>query len=144
MATSTRNDSGLNSCNIESTSLLQVNAISVKFPSFSTDAPGLMFAHVEAQFHAPKNTIEETKYFTVVGAVEQRVLNVVNDIVTSPPENTPYQKLKATVISRLTDTDNIQIKKKMLSRVNLGDKKPSQLLRENLEKRKSREFINYC
>ncbi|GFS81799.1 hypothetical protein NPIL_199961 [Nephila pilipes] len=109
MATSTGNDSSSNSSNIGSPSLLQVAAVSVKSPPFRTDTRGLWFAHVESNFHTAKITVEETKYFTVVGYLEQRVLNAVSDIVTSPPVNT--QILKAALISRLTDSYNIQIKK---------------------------------
>ncbi|GFU03885.1 hypothetical protein NPIL_469091 [Nephila pilipes] len=100
MATSTGNYSSSNSSNIESPSLPQVAAVSVKPPSFWIDKLGMWFAHVEAQFPTAKITVEK-----------QRVLNAVSDIVTSPPENTPYQILKATLISCLTDSDNAQFKK---------------------------------
>ncbi|GFT50542.1 hypothetical protein NPIL_540791 [Nephila pilipes] len=77
IATSTGNDPGSNSNNIESPSLPQVAAVSVKPPPFWTDTPGLWFAHVEAQFHTAEITVEETNYFTVVGALVQTVLNAV-------------------------------------------------------------------
>ncbi|GFU26997.1 hypothetical protein NPIL_115721 [Nephila pilipes] len=48
-----------------------VAAVTVKPPPFWTDIPGLWFAHVETQFHTNKITVEETKYFTIVGALEQ-------------------------------------------------------------------------
>ncbi|GFS71931.1 hypothetical protein NPIL_365811 [Nephila pilipes] len=82
---------------------MQVATVSVKPLSSGTDTRGLWFAHVEAQFHTAKITVEETKYFTIVGALEQRVINAVSDIVTSPPENT-HQILKAALILRLTNS----------------------------------------
>ncbi|GFT92998.1 hypothetical protein NPIL_478421 [Nephila pilipes] len=90
-------------------------------PTFWTDTPGLWFEHIEARFHTAKITVEETKYFTVIGALEKRVLNPVSDTVTSQTENTLYQILKAALISRLTDSDEVQIKK-VLSEINLDTK----------------------
>ena len=53
----------------------------------------------------------------------------VTDILENPPEHDKYNKLKETLIARFTDSQEKQILMLLLG-IELGDKKPSQLLRD--------------
>ena len=53
----------------------------------------------------------------------------VQDLLIDPPEENPYEKLKDQLISRIADSERQKIQK-LLTAEELGDRKPSQLLRK--------------
>lgn len=106
-----------------------IEGVSVKLPPFWNETPKLWFAHIEAQFNNCNVVAELTKYNTVVAALDQKILNVVSDIVLSPPQDNQFTVLKEALIARLSDSESVQLKK-LFSELDLGDKRPSQLLRE--------------
>ncbi|KYB29505.1 hypothetical protein TcasGA2_TC032970 [Tribolium castaneum] len=72
---------------------------------------------------------DQSKYFTIVAALDCSVLQSVSDILTNPPETQKYETIKAKLISAYTDSQEKQLRK-LLNELELGDRKPSQLLRE--------------
>ncbi|KAK4887207.1 hypothetical protein RN001_003478 [Aquatica leii] len=86
----------------------------VKLPPFWQVNPTLWFTQVDAQFYTYKLKSEITKYFTVISCLDSAVLQEVSDILVNPPETDKYENLKRQLIERFS----------------LGDKSPSQLLRE--------------
>ncbi|GBN45796.1 hypothetical protein AVEN_162358-1, partial [Araneus ventricosus] len=72
---------------------------------------------------------DSTKYHTVVASVETEILSQVSDIITSPPNNDMYKTLKDRLINIFSDSEERRLKK-LLQDVELGDKRPSTLLRE--------------
>ena len=65
-----------------------VSAVSVKLPPFWPTDPQLWFAQVEAQFRTRSITREETKFWHVVGTLEQTYANEVRDLLLEPPHRT--------------------------------------------------------
>ena len=106
----------------------QVSAVSVKLPPFWPTDPQLWFAQVEAQFRTRSITREETKFWHVVGTLEQKYANEVRDLLLEPPASNPYTVLKTQLVARLTASAHQRVRQ-LLSDEPLGDRKPSQFLR---------------
>ncbi|XP_031340929.1 uncharacterized protein LOC116169039 [Photinus pyralis] len=106
-----------------------IEKITVKPPVFWEEDPALWFKVVEAQFELSRITADTTKYFTIVAALSQKALKLVSDIITSPPENHKFDTLRNALISRLTESEDTKLQK-LLRDLDLGDRKPTQLLRE--------------
>lgn len=107
----------------------ELNRISVKPPNFWKNKPKLWFIQLEAQFANSSIIQDLTKYNTVVAALDENVLDFVIDILTDPPVSNKYEALKNALLTRLTDTEESRIKK-LLTDMDLGDKRPSDLLRQ--------------
>ena len=105
-----------------------VSAISLKLPPFWPADPDLWFAQVEAQFSTRGITVERTKFDYIVSALSPDTAMEVRDLVLTPPTDDPYTKLKQELIKR-TAGSNQQKLHRLLNEVELGDQKPSQLLR---------------
>lgn len=90
--------------------------------------PGVWFAQVEAQFSTRSITAEKTKFDYVIASLAPDIATEVRDLILTPPAETPYTTLKRELIKR-TGGSNQQKMQKLLQDVELGDRKPSQLLR---------------
>ena len=105
-----------------------VAQVSLKLPPFWANDPEIWFAQVEAQFHTKGLKSELTKFNYVVASLQQEVATEVRDIITAPPNEKPYTKLKAALVKRTTVSEQTRLNR-LLSGEELGDKSPSQLLR---------------
>lgn len=103
--------------------------VSVKVPSFWKPDPKIWFIQLEAQFRNAGITSDQTKYDYVVSSIEADILTRVTDILLDPPQDDKYNAIKNRLISLYSETETQQIQK-LLSEMELGDKKPSQLLCE--------------
>lgn len=102
----------------------------VKLPIFWHLQPALWFVQAEAQFHAYGVKSDATKYFTVISSLDGVALQGVADIITSQlPATGKYDLLKKCIIERFAESTEKQLRK-VLTDIELGDKTPSQLLRE--------------
>ena len=101
------------------------NAVSLKLPDFWPSDPELWFAQAEALFDAQNITQEKTKFGHVV--------HVVRDIILRPPE-APYTALKTESKQRVSPSKRQRLQQ-LLHIESLGDRKPSQLLRQMLKLR---------
>lgn len=106
-----------------------VNRVSVKVPPFWPEQPEIWFAQVEAQFGIARINSDNSKFNTVVAAIESGVLAQVSDAILNPPEDGKYNHLKACIIERYCDSEQKKIQK-LISDIDLGDKRPTQLLNE--------------
>lgn len=106
-----------------------VNRVAVKVPPFWKGDPTIWFAQVEAQFDLAGITNDTTKYNHIVCAVDTEILTQVSDIIQSPPTEGKYQTLKSRLTELYTDSNEKKLRK-LLSELELGDKKPSMLLHE--------------
>ncbi|GFY64704.1 uncharacterized protein TNIN_160401 [Trichonephila inaurata madagascariensis] len=70
-----------------------------------------------------------TKYNIVVAALDENVLDFVVDILSNPPHVDKYETLKNALLNRLTDTEESRLKK-LLTDMELGDRRRSDLLRQ--------------
>ncbi|GFT85936.1 uncharacterized protein NPIL_77711 [Nephila pilipes] len=106
----------------------EINRVAFKPPIFWRNKPKLWFLQLEAQFANSGISQVATKYNIVVAALDENVLDFVVDILSNPPENEKYDTLKKALLNRLTDTEESRLKK-LLTDLELGDKRPSDLLR---------------
>lgn len=106
-----------------------VGAVAFKAPPFWKQNPKLYFAQIESEFVNAKITQDETKYHKLVSVIETDILAQVSDIILNPPSTLKYEKLKNRLIEQFQDTETRQIKL-LLQELQLGDDRPSQLLRK--------------
>lgn len=102
--------------------------LGVKIPPFWPEDAALWFAQIEGQFHVSNITADATKFHHVVSHLDYNIAAEVKDIIVSPPATDKYQKLKSTLINRLSQSRDQRLKQ-LLMHEELGDRKPSQLLR---------------
>lgn len=105
-----------------------VNHVGVKIPPFWTPDPVLWFTQLEAQFELAHISTETTKYNHLLSALDGNTLTIIADLIKRDLPAT-YIELKQALISRCTDTEEQRIRK-LLTGLELGDQKPSVLLRK--------------
>lgn len=103
--------------------------ISVKAPPFWKANPALWFCQLEAQFNLNRITSDRAKYHTVVAAIESSILHQVSDLVLNPPATGLYPALKKRLLDVFVESEQSRLKK-LLGEIELGEQKPSSLLRE--------------
>lgn len=111
-----------------SSNVQQLARVSVKIPPFWKEYPDLWFHQIESQFESANVTVDRTKYHILVAAMDNDILFQVSDIVRTPPETGMYNAIKVRLLKQYADTDHSKLKKLLLE-MELGDKKPSALLR---------------
>ncbi|OXU16296.1 hypothetical protein TSAR_010579 [Trichomalopsis sarcophagae] len=98
--------------------------------AFWREQPELWFIQTEALFEKHKVTDDTMKFNTVVGALDVRTIDDLQDVIRNPPaNNTKYATLKETIIKRTTESPDNNLLK-LLTNLELGDSKPSQLWRK--------------
>ncbi|XP_046806629.1 uncharacterized protein LOC124419853 [Lucilia cuprina] len=107
----------------------QIARVSIRIPPFWHAKPALWIAQIESLFAASGITNDKTKYHTVVAAIESSVLSQISDIVLNPPVENMYDTLKARLLEQYAVSEQKRIKK-LLQDLELGDMRPTQLLRE--------------
>lgn len=107
---------------------IDIFKVGTRLPPFWPDEPELWFAQVEGQFAISGITSDSTKFFYVVGQLDNQFSREVKDIIIDPPTTDKYPKLKNELIKRLTASKEKRIKQ-LLMHEELGDRKPSQFLR---------------
>ncbi|XP_022814531.1 uncharacterized protein LOC111353957 [Spodoptera litura] len=102
-------------------------ALQAKIPHFWRAQPRLWFAQFEAVI-APHKTSDEQKYNLVIPVLERKDIEQISDIICKPPEIGKYNALKKRLLSVYEESESRQFQK-LLSGLELGDQKPTQLLR---------------
>lgn len=102
--------------------------VSWRCPPFCQEEPALWFAQLEGRFILSKITSDTTKFYYVSTQLETKYALEVKDVITNPPANNKYEKLKTELINRLSASQEKRIKQ-LLVHEELGDRKPSQFLR---------------
>lgn len=97
-------------------------------PPFWNNDPQLWFGQVEAQFTARHLTSQATKFGHVLAALPPEVALEIRDIILSPPAERPYDVLKEELIRRTAASEQRRLHQ-LLNAEELGDRKPTQLLR---------------
>lgn len=106
----------------------EVWRVGVRVPPFWPEEPALWFAQLECQFELSRVTTEDTKFSYLVAQLDHQYAIEVKDVITRPPEKDKYTKLKTELIKRLSASKEKRTKQ-LLMHEELGDRKPSQLLR---------------
>ncbi|XP_043474488.1 uncharacterized protein LOC122506405 [Leptopilina heterotoma] len=129
-STTMHQDDGVSNATLEA-SIANLQAISIRPLKFWSHAPALWFKQMENMFYLASITTEVTKYRHVISNLDWEQLKEIQDIIDRDVQTieAPYKLVKEHLISRLSNSQNFDIKQ-MLEREQLGDRKPSQLLRE--------------
>ncbi|XP_077256528.1 uncharacterized protein LOC143894258 [Temnothorax americanus] len=101
----------------------------IKTCTFWRDHAKTWFTQLEAKFRAHSVRSDDLKFCVVVDNLDKESMLEIADVIESPPASDKYQKIKETLISRLTYSDEKRWRK-LLTDVELGDRKPTHLLRE--------------
>ena len=104
-----------------------VNAVSLKLPTFWPANPEVWFQQAEAQFTLRNITADETKYFYVVAALDQDSATRLLDFLKAPPAAAKYDAVKARLLSTFTLSDH-QRAGLLLSQPGLGSDSPTALM----------------
>lgn len=109
----------------------EIAAVAVLLPPYWEHNPAVWFLQAESQFALSGITSQERKFHYVVRALPATAAEEVADILTSfirNPPATAYDQLKAALLERTTASERTRIQQ-LLSTEELGDRRPSQLLR---------------
>lgn len=120
-------------------------AATCRLPDFWPTNPNLWFAQAESEFALKGIRSELSRYHLVIRALSERDIVEVADIVASPPTTSQYQHLKQELLRRFQASATERLSR-LLSTEELGDSKPSQLLRRlyALLGEKARTFDEDC
>lgn len=109
--------------------LPEISRITIRAPTFIKNEPDLFFIQMEAQFTNGGITRDNSKYNHVIAALDPQYLSMVSDLIRNPPADGKYDTLKTRLIGEYTDSDQKKLKV-LLTEIELGDDKPSHLLRK--------------
>lgn len=96
---------------------------------FWRNAPELWFSHIEQQFRTANIQADEDKYNALIGALDEQTAIQIADLIRFPPPIDRYGTTKSALINRFSQSEAQKVRQ-ILTGLTLGDKKPSQLLRE--------------
>lgn len=113
--------------------LLTSSAITVhaRISDFWTTQPRLWFHQFEAIVN-PQKASDLHKYQLVIAKLGRDELGQISDILENPPDSNKYDTLRSRLISAYEESETKQLQK-LLTEIELGDQKPSQLLRKMRE-----------
>lgn len=101
--------------------------MSSRIPEFWTDQPRVWFIRAEAVL-LPQKISDDVQYQMIVSKLGKEAIQQVTDLLISPPETKKYETLKNRLLAIYEESENRQIQK-LIREMELGDQKPSQLLR---------------
>lgn len=107
-----------------------IDALSVKsrLPAFWRDDPSLWFNQVETIL-ASQKLGDEQNFCLIVAQLEKTEIEQIRDILASPPNGTRYQQAKKRLVAAYEETETKKLHR-LFNDVELGDQRPSQLLRQ--------------
>ncbi|XP_017878645.1 uncharacterized protein LOC108624098 [Ceratina calcarata] len=101
----------------------------VKLPAFWREEPRLWFILLEREFAAYTIRKDAVKSSAVLRDLDVESMKLILDVLESPTEESSYENIKKALIERLEKSEEAKLCQ-LLTGVELGSKKPSELLRE--------------
>ncbi|GFW16646.1 transposon Tf2-8 polyprotein [Trichonephila clavipes] len=111
---------------------VEVARIALRLPPFWKFNVRLWIAQCDHAFTFSGISSDDTKYSALVSNLDAETLSYVSDIVLSPPNSDKYHTLSQRLIAQFSHSETQKIKK-LLTDLQLGDEKPSHLLRKMKE-----------
>ncbi|GFW85499.1 hypothetical protein TNCV_145441 [Trichonephila clavipes] len=111
---------------------VEVARIALRLPPFWKSNVRLWIAQCDHAFTFSGISSDDTKYSALVANLDAETLSYVSDIVLSPSNSDKYHTLSQRLITQFSDSETQKIKK-LLTDLQLGDEKPSHLLRKMKE-----------
>lgn len=102
--------------------------ISLNIPRFYKPDPSIFFINVESQFTLAGITSEADKFVHLTAKLEPEILAEVAEVLRDPQSRT-YSVLKAAILKRFSQSEEQRLNT-LLGTMEMGDKQPSQILRE--------------
>ncbi|CAG9137731.1 unnamed protein product [Plutella xylostella] len=96
-------------------------------PEFWVDQPRLWFFQTEAIL-SPQKMSDDVKFNLVITKLSKEVIQQVTDLLMNPPASKKFDALKDRLLTIYEESETRQVQK-LMSEMELGDQKPSQLLR---------------
>lgn len=106
-----------------------IQRVAVKIPPLWKDNVAAWFVQVESQFFCSGITADDTKFHTVVAALDGDVIQHMMQLLKNPPPDNKYGALKESLLKNFDSSEQSKLRK-LFSGMELGDKKPSHLLNE--------------
>lgn len=106
-------------------------SVSSKIPEFWKDMPKLWFAQFESIME-PQKQGDTAKFNMVIAKLDRDALQQVYDLIITPPEEKKYEALKVRLTVVYEESAERQFNK-LVSEMDLGTQRPSQLLRRMSE-----------
>ena len=88
----------------------------------------MWFTQVESQFACRRIASQRSKFDHVVSSLSPEYAGEVRDLILNPPSDQPYQALKEQLTKRTAQSEQRRLQQ-LFTGEELGDRKPSQLLR---------------
>lgn len=102
-------------------------SLSLRVPPFWRDRPRLWFISFEAATHDLKKSQSQLSQM-VIAQLDKMDVEQISDLLYNPPSESQYTVLKERLISVYEESEGRQFQK-LLQEMELGDQKPTQLLR---------------
>ena len=106
----------------------EISNVSLRLPPFYSNDPAMWFCQVENLFITRRITSQQTKYAYIIASLQPEVAQEIRDLLLRPPTGDCYDVLKAELIRRTSESEQKRLRQ-LLTTEELGDRKPSQLLR---------------
>jgi hypothetical protein len=105
------------------------NHIQFRVPEYIPDDPEYWLAQLEVQFKIARIANQTAKFTYLAASLPRAVAPDLRDLVINPPADNPYDALRAALIKRTAVSEETRLRQ-LMSGLQLGDKSPSQLLRQ--------------
>ncbi|GFX80730.1 retrovirus-related Pol polyprotein from transposon opus [Trichonephila clavipes] len=103
----------------------------VKIPAYNFHDPALWFTMCDSTFQlgCPKAiTDSKTKFNYIIAHLPPEAATIIRDVIMNPDPVEPYEKARTELIKRSGESSHQEIRKLLIGE-ELGDKRPSELLR---------------
>ena len=112
----------------ETSSGVSTVSLNIKLPPFWPSDPEVWFAQVDAHFTTRRVTSQKAKFDYVIASLTPAVATEVRDLILRPPSDHPYDTLREQLTRRTAASEQRKLQQLFTSE-ELGDRKPTQLLR---------------